>query len=204
MLDDLATDIISLNANNTSDYLLMGDFKARTQTKPDFVSIDYDLLIDINLEDALNDTISEEEILNKLGIPLTRKNSDANSNNYGNKLLDLCKVSSLYIFNGRTGIDQYTGNLTTSRNSIVDYVIGSLLSKCVAFQADEFKRLFSDIHCGIRFRFQSRSLSNFVYIDVNNQNLNTGTLNHQPKIKFIWDESKKSKKARDFQEEFEI
>ena len=123
MFDDLATDINSLNANNTSDILLMGDFNKRTQTKPNFVSIYYDLLRDLNLEDALSDTISEEEILNKLGTPLTRKNTDAN--NFGNKNHDCCNVSFLYIFNGHTGIDQYIGNLTTTRNSTVDYVIGS-------------------------------------------------------------------------------
>ena len=49
MFDDLATDIIYLNRNNTSDYLLMGDFNAKTQTKPDFVLIYYDLLIDLNI-----------------------------------------------------------------------------------------------------------------------------------------------------------
>ena len=148
MFDDLATDIISLNANNTSDILFMGDLNARTLTKPDFVSLDSDLLQDIIL---LSNSISEEEILHRLGIPLTRKNSDANSNNYGNKLLDFSKVSYLYIFNGRIGIDQYTGNLTTSRSSTVDYVIGSpsLLSKCFVYQLDEFERLFSGIHCGI-------------------------------------------------------
>ena len=98
----------------------------------------YDILQDLNLEDALRDTISEEEILNKLSIPLTRKNSDPNSNNYENKLLGCCVVSSLYIFNSRIGIDQYTGNLTTSINSTVHYVIGSLslLAKCVEFQVD--------------------------------------------------------------------
>ena len=137
LFDDLATDIISLNANNTSDIILIGDFTARTQTKPDFVSIDYDLLQDLNLEYALSDSISEKEILLKLSIPLTRKNSDANSNNYGNKLVNFCKVSSLYIFNGRTGIDLFTGNLTASRNSTVDYVIGSP-SLLPAFQVDAF------------------------------------------------------------------
>ena len=40
MFDNLATDIISLNSNNTSDILLMDEFNARTRTKPDFVSID--------------------------------------------------------------------------------------------------------------------------------------------------------------------
>ena len=111
MFDYLASDIISLNSSSTYDILLMGNFNARARTKPDFVSIDYDILQDLNLEDALRDTISEEEILNKLSIPLTRKNSDPNSNNYENKLLGFCEVSSLFIFNSRIGIGRCQAKL---------------------------------------------------------------------------------------------
>ena len=109
---------------------------------------------EINVDLAIADILEDEQTLESLGVPTTRSSKDDKpTNNFGRRLIDLCKTAPLYIFNGRSGTAQYYGDYTTSKNSIVDYVIGSpmLLSKVKDFAVNEFDPMFSDIHCGIEF-----------------------------------------------------
>ena len=155
MFDDLTTDLINFNNDNQNYVLIMCDFNSRIGTQQHFISFDYNFLhdCDVYLDDALTDTLVDEDTLQTLGNSQNRTSSDTTSNNYGNRLIDFCKSSSLYLFNGRIGVDNCKGCFTTTRNSVVDYVIGSpyLLSKCVDFEICDFNNLYSDIHRGIYF-----------------------------------------------------
>ena len=73
------------------------------------------------------------------------------------RFTEFCRMSTLYIFNGRFGNDRFKGSYTTYKNSVVDYTIGSpaVLSKCVNFKVRDFDPLFSDIHCALQFSLKS-------------------------------------------------
>ena len=77
---------------------------------------------------------------------------DKGKKTYGDKLLSQCKSNNFLIFNGRVEQDKYLGNCTTTKGSIVDYVIGSahLLPTVNEFNILDFDPMFSDIHCPIQ------------------------------------------------------
>ena len=51
-----------------------------------------------------------------------------NCNNYGNRLLQLCKFTDVHIANGRCGADAYIGKCTTTNTSLIDYVLLSAIN----------------------------------------------------------------------------
>ena len=65
MFDDLTTDLINFNNDNQYYVLIMGDFNSRTGTQQDLISFDYNFLHDVYLDDALTDTLVDEETLQK-------------------------------------------------------------------------------------------------------------------------------------------
>ena len=97
------------------DILLCGDLNSRVGLRSDIVE-------NINIHRFVN-APDDDDILARLPV---RKSSDKTTNCYGNKLLSLCKLSSLYILNGRLEPGNFTCyNLSrkTAASSIVDYVI---------------------------------------------------------------------------------
>ena len=86
---------------------MLGDFNAHTGTKSDFTRFNYYVCSSVQLENVIN-TVS----LESLGIDTTRYKLDLSVNNYGNRLLQLCKSLELLIANGRLGKDQGIGALT--------------------------------------------------------------------------------------------
>ena len=97
IFDDFVTDLITLNPNNDYYVLMIGDFNSRVYPNNDFVTFDYELFEHANLDDAMVDSLLEEDTLQGLGIPCERVSLDKKANNYGKKLIELCKSSSLYI-----------------------------------------------------------------------------------------------------------
>jgi hypothetical protein len=97
---------------------LLGDFNAHTGTKSDFTRFNDYVCSSVPLENVIN-TVS----LESLGIDTTSYNLDLSVNNYGNRLLQLCKSLELLIANGRLGKDQGTGVLTCKNSTVVDYCI---------------------------------------------------------------------------------
>ena len=90
-----------------------GDFNSRTADGPDFLLRDYYINVD------MNENLRDNEI------PL-RKSRDLVIDNYGRRLLDLCKSTDLLIANGRLGDDKDTGEFTCVTNrgrSVVDYLL---------------------------------------------------------------------------------
>lgn len=120
-----------------------------------------------------------------VGLPL-RQSFDESSNNFGNKLLSLCKQSSLYIMNGRIEPGHFTCYNLIRNNvsaSVVDYVICnsnlySLFNNMVVKQLSEF----SD-HCPISFTLQlnynsmCNNVQDVVYDKIVWENCNVDSLN---------------------------
>ena len=98
-------------------------------------------------------------ILNKnnfkeLGFPTERFSLEiSNTNNYGYRLMELCKSLDVHIVNGRFGAHSYILRQTCKNNSVIDYVIMSAeLFPCIhSFEVLEFDPLLSDIHCPVAF-----------------------------------------------------
>ena len=59
------------------------------------------------------------------------------------------------IFNGRSGFDKNEGKATTTRGTVIDYMIGSpyLLNIAKNFCIHEFDPLYSDMHCKVSVEF---------------------------------------------------
>ena len=93
-----------------------GDFNSRTADEPDFLLHDYYLNV------GMNENLRDNES------PL-RKSRDIVLDNYGRRLLDLCKSTDLLIANGRLGDDKDIGEficVTSCGRSAVDYLLLSL------------------------------------------------------------------------------
>ena len=133
----LKSDLIRILQRKVCFVLLLGDFNGYTRNLKDYFGIDQDDVIHPYLtEDMLND----EQYLLKDRVTEEKHRP----NNYGYRLIDLCKSQSLRIFNGRLGQDDGVGRLTSNDSSVVDYAIGStfLLSKTSEFYVHAFDALF--------------------------------------------------------------
>ena len=78
-----------------------------------------------------------------------RNNMDKKVNNYGLRLIELCKNSNLCILNGR-GSSQSSQNFTCKDASVVDYFIYNLsftFQNIIDFQILGMDFMLSDCHC---------------------------------------------------------
>ena len=94
LFDQIENELIELKRTN-SQICIFGDMNARTGILNDFTSLSD------NIESSfIYDEDSDETNLSDLGYPIKRTSKDKTTNNYGFKLVDLCKSNSLYIVNG--------------------------------------------------------------------------------------------------------
>ena len=151
----LQNDIIKCYNPNESYLLLTGDLNSRTKNISEIAQTDTELLefcnIDSNDVENNDNSAYVVTILEELGLPICRKSLDSQSNTFGHRLIELCKNNNLVILNGRVGEDQNIGNFTTTRNSVVDYIIMSAnsLRYLSDFKVHKFDPLLSGIHCPI-------------------------------------------------------
>ena len=138
--------------------VLNGDFKGRTANEPDFIFIGENLC-NIDLPELFD--VNRVNILEELNIPVNRTSQDIVKNQYGNRLLELCKCNDLFIVNGRIGGDKNIGKLTCKNSSIVDYVISSVdFLKCIVdMDVLEFSKLYSDVHSPISLSIKFKPLA---------------------------------------------
>ena len=111
--------------SDNHNFLLLGDFNARTATVNEFVNSDrynFDVYDD---EVKVAQRIDNEDLLLEFGIPKSRYSRDIKTNNYGHRLIDMCKNIGLVIVNGRSGKDALIGKLTCKDASLVDYVLAT-------------------------------------------------------------------------------
>ena len=143
--DDIFTELeqIILDNNDGKEICLLGDLNARTAEL-----IDYDIA---KGKPAQVDDENEYEFLINKGFDLSRHSDDRRTNNYGHKLIDMCKSLGILIANGRLYNDKNKGAFTCKNASVVDYIICSpvLYSNIVFFNICEFNPLLSDVHCAV-------------------------------------------------------
>ena len=113
-------------SRNTKHIFLLGDFNSRTSKIFDFVIPDENIPEILNTVDdelLLVNMFSYQKLVN-LNVPLERASEDnTRHNNYGVKLIEMCKRSAMFIANGRLFKDQNIGRMTCKESSIVDYLI---------------------------------------------------------------------------------
>ena len=147
---------------DSSEYaiLLCGDLNAHTMLKNDLVESDGNASHMPEIENLLPSLADTKQTMINLGLPVDRANSDSKPDNsgYGESLVQLCKNNLLCIFNGRAGADQGIGKVTTTDNSVIDYVAGSpvLMPKLRTFNVNDFDAVLSDKHSAIEFSFEKK------------------------------------------------
>ena len=139
---------------------LIGDFNSKTGSLADFVIPDESIvrLFDLDGDSDMLNYMYDFEYLPQNGISLQRVSKcSCRPNNYGHKLLDMCKRNNLYIVNSRLGSDKGIGEKTCNDSSVVDYLILSskLFTIVEIFSIDDFNPLFSDCHNPIKFSLLS-------------------------------------------------
>ena len=94
--DDIFTELEQtiLDNNDGKEICLLGDLKAHTAELADF-----DLAKGKPAQ--VEDDINEYEFLIDRGFDLKRYSEDKRTNNYGHKLIDMCKSLGILIANGR-------------------------------------------------------------------------------------------------------
>lgn len=127
------------------------------------------LLICLDSDNDIIDYLYDYVKLPQQGISLDRVTKcSCRPNDYGRKLLDLCKKNNLYIANSRTGFDKNIGRQTCKYSSVIDYLILSseLFSIVNDFSVNDSVPLYSDCHNLIDFSFrvklENKSLTNTV------------------------------------------
>lgn len=133
---------------------LTGDFNSKTGTLNDYIEPDDSILDLFDFDTDLYDYMYDFQNLLNHEIPLKRVSKcKGRTNNYGHKLLEVCKRNNLYIANSRIGSDANIGERTCKDATVVDYLIlsSNLFSLITNFEIDEFVPLYSDCHCCLHF-----------------------------------------------------
>ncbi len=149
---ELEDDIISKFYSEES-ILLLGDFNAKTSNKSDLIDTDNQENEDIDSQEYIQSR-PINDILCSNNVNIDRKSMDRNNcNNYGYRLLEMCKACNLLIMNRRCeGNDKETGAVTCTNSSMVDYAIlyiNTLNSLIPKFYVYEYSCLLSDVHSSI-------------------------------------------------------
>lgn len=153
LFDVISEDLIKLDPQNDKAVCIFGDFNARVGCKCDILLFDDNVAESCKLDNNCKSFFGEQSKLIEMGFSATRNAEDKVVNNYGNKVLSICKTQCPCIVNGRAGNDRLFGNLTCKNQSTVDLVLASpsffpLFSKfCVL----DFDPVLSDVHSPVEF-----------------------------------------------------
>lgn len=141
-------------------FYLMGDLNARTGTCNEYLEFDIDRVSieQYGIDDDVIAYMNNVQELQNHGIACVRKSQDIIRNNYGNKLLQICRNNNLYICNGRLNGD-FAGARTCTKGSVIDYLITNIDGLLLVnnFVVHEYSPLFSDVHCAISFVIETPS-----------------------------------------------
>jgi hypothetical protein len=133
---------------------LAGDFNAKTAVLEDFSEPGETFLnvMDVNVEDDLFRYYCDYQVLLDNNISLKRYTQcECRPNNFGRKLLEMCKSNNLCIANSRIDKDKNISKKTCNDLSVVDYLIlsSNLFSVIKKFDVLDYDPLFSDVHCAL-------------------------------------------------------
>ena len=85
---------------NNNEIIIIGDLNSRTSTLQDFISFEDSNFDPFDDDDYANFCIDNNFLLQN-NIEINRNNQDKKTNDFGNRLINLCCVSGLLICNGR-------------------------------------------------------------------------------------------------------
>ena len=170
--EDITNDMVSLNDNKY--VLLLGDFNGHTKCDDDIVKFDKYVF------DEVLDEIVDLDV-HSVNLPSRISKDKHKVNWHGRQILEFCKSHNLFIYNGRTGTDRNVGEFTTTKDSIVDYVVGcpGIWDRIMDFEVLTFDSTCSDIHCPITLHCQIK----FDIVNDTNGVLNTSENNVENFIK---------------------
>jgi hypothetical protein len=173
---------IAFFMDSSPNVILLGDFNARTALRHDYIAFDNNNS-DIPLpEDYQHDDISL--------LPQRCSMDRYQTNEYGNKLINLCKATGLKIVNGRLGNDKNIGNYTCHAplgSSVVDHML-TPLTMFKDIHTFSVQPLFEQhsIHCPLTFSIE-------VNIVDKHKQANVGYCQSRPAVVeevFKWDDDK--------------
>lgn len=139
------------------EVLVAGDLNARTSTSKDYVEHDVGNQYVPLPDDYVSDCDAYDDF------PYARASEDGgNTNEYGYRLLDVCKETGLRIVNGRVGADRGIGKLTChvrQGSSVVDYVLtrAEYFHNITEFDVCDIN-VHSD-HCALRFKILGNTIN---------------------------------------------
>ena len=134
---------------SSDQIVLMGDFNSRVGENDDFCLVDEHLRNEFGL---LED--ESYELANPFAqrnISLKRFNSDKNTNNYGNQMIEFCQATNLLILNGRIDDNAQDSMFICKDKSTIDYFLSTpnLFDIFTNLKVLEFNLIFSDVHCPV-------------------------------------------------------
>lgn len=158
--EELENELDTLSKVEKLYVALIGDFNAKTSSLPDYVIPDESIvsLFDLDYDADILAYLYDFQELTQNNISLQRVSKCAcRPNNYGNRLLEMCKKNNIYIANSRIGLDKDKGEKTCNDSSVVDYLIVSskVFPFIPTFEICDFLPLYSDCHCMIKFSLQA-------------------------------------------------
>ncbi|VDI23201.1 Hypothetical predicted protein [Mytilus galloprovincialis] len=124
IFDVIETELLKYAVDKNCKVCLLGDFNAHTGKKDDFVEMNHYVSESAQLDKEIKQNFDFVD-LDALGICKKRSSLDKSVDNYGNRLLLLCKDLNLLIANGRLFKDKNIGALTCKESTVVDYCIMS-------------------------------------------------------------------------------
>ena len=150
LFNQLEDDILQSGIDN-NNFLLCGDFTSHVGVKSDILEIDTleGVNDNVGVRPEIYEQYNAQQILHNLNITLKRGNQDKlKLDDYRRRLLELCQRTSICLLNGRVGDDENVGKVTTKHDTVVDYMIGSLLllQHIEHFEIEDFNPIFSDVY----------------------------------------------------------
>ena len=185
LFDQLEEELLEFSAPYNHDNLpifICGDLNAWCGEINDFV--DYNDASIMNLNSEIGNNLSNIVSLESLGIQINRKSLHKKTNNYGHRLIQLCKNNNLYIANSRLK-DDAVGNFTCNNASVVDYCLMSpeILSRIMKFSVGPFDPTISDVHNPVHATIAVNHASkDYSYIDIDNKNNNNNIIIPDSKV----------------------
>ena len=159
IFDVIETELLKYAVDKNCKVCLLGDFNAHTGKKDDFVEMNHYVSESAQLDKEIKQNFDFVD-LDALGICKKRSSLDKSVDNYGNRLLLLCKDLNLLIANGRLFKDKNIGALTCKESTVVDYCIMSpeLFTNILDFEILPYDPMLSDVHNAIYIEMSSKDM----------------------------------------------
>ena len=137
----------------------------------------------VGLIPEIYDHYNTREIFENLNVRLMRAKQDKMKiDEYGRRLLELCHRTGICFLNGKLGDDENVGKVTTTHDTVVDYVIGSpkLFQYAGSFVTEEYDPILSNTHAVMKLCLNANFSQEFD--DLDEDDTTCKLLNDEPQI----------------------